>query len=58
MAADRGPEMVRQVHNVAFDHGGIKALKPKPSGGRRRESTTLAEEKADGSGDQGGGSEL
>ena len=30
---------------MAYDHGGIKALKPKPSGGRKRENMTLAEEK-------------
>jgi transposase len=29
-----------------YDHGGIKALKPKPSGGRQRQNMTLAEEKA------------
>ncbi len=31
--------------NMAYDHGGIKALKSKPSGGRKRENMTLAEEK-------------
>ena len=31
---------------MAFDHGGIQALKPKPVGGRQRENMTLAEEKA------------
>ena len=31
---------------MTFDHGGIQALKPKPIGGRQRENTTLAEEKA------------
>jgi transposase len=30
---------------MAYDHGGIKALKPKASGGRKRENMTLAEEK-------------
>ena len=30
----------------AYDHGGLKALKPKPIGGRQRENMTLAEEKA------------
>src|ERR1700674_4827115 len=30
---------------MAFGHGGIKALKPKPSGGRQRENMTLAAEK-------------
>src|ERR1700756_2848477 len=36
---------VNRAH-MAFDHGGIKALKPKPSGGRKRENMTLEEEKA------------
>ena len=36
---------VNRAH-MAYDHGGIKALKPKPSGGRKRENMTLAEEKA------------
>jgi hypothetical protein len=31
---------------MAYDHGGIKALKPKPNGGRKHENMTLAEEKA------------
>jgi transposase len=31
---------------MAFDHGGIKALKPKPIGGRQRENMTLVQEKA------------
>jgi transposase len=31
---------------MAYDHGGIKALKPKPSGGRQHENMTLAEEQA------------
>jgi hypothetical protein len=31
---------------MAYDHGGIKALKPKPNGGRKRENMSLAEEKA------------
>ena len=35
---------VNRAH-MAYDHGGIKALKPKPSGGRKRENMTLAEEK-------------
>jgi hypothetical protein len=30
---------------MAYDHGGIKALKPRPSGGRKRENMTLGEEK-------------
>jgi transposase len=36
---------VNRAH-MAFDHGGIQALKPKPIGGRQRENMTLAEEKA------------
>src|SRR5260370_3073292 len=36
---------VNRAH-MAYDHGGIKALKPKPIGGRMRENMTLAEEKA------------
>jgi transposase len=36
---------VNRAH-MAFDHGGIKALKPKPIGGRQRENMTPAEEKA------------
>ena len=36
---------VNRAH-MAYDDGGLKALKPKPSGGRKRENMTLAEEKA------------
>src|SRR5450759_5988989 len=36
---------VNRAH-MAYDHGGVKALKPKPNGGRQRENITLAEEKA------------
>src|SRR5437867_6153551 len=36
---------VNRTH-MAFDHGGIKALKPRPNGGRLRENRTLAGEKA------------
>jgi transposase len=36
---------VNRVH-MAYDAGGIKALKPKPIGGRQRENMTLPEEKA------------
>src|SRR6202521_3536452 len=36
---------VNRAH-MAYDRGGIKALKPKPIGGRQRENMTLAEEKA------------
>ncbi len=32
--------------DMAYDQGGLKALKPKPNGGRKRENMTLAEEKA------------
>jgi transposase len=31
---------------MAYDQGGIKALQPKPNGGRKHENVTLAEEKA------------
>ena len=36
---------VNRAH-MAYDHGGLKALKPKAIGGRQRENMTLAEEKA------------
>src|SRR5271170_6726779 len=36
---------VNRAH-MAYDEGGIKALKPKPIGGRQRENMTLSEEKA------------
>src|ERR1700675_3315317 len=36
---------VNRVH-MAYDGGGIKALKPKPIGGRQRENMTLSGEKA------------
>jgi transposase len=36
---------VNRAH-MAYDHGGIKALNPKPNGGRKRENMSLAEEKA------------
>src|SRR2546423_15145142 len=36
---------VNRTH-MAFDHGGIKALKPSLNGGRLRENMTVAEEKA------------
>jgi transposase len=36
---------VNRAH-MAYDHGGIKALKPKPNGGRKHENMTLTEEKA------------
>lgn len=35
---------VNRAH-MAYDLGGIKALKPKPIGGRKRENMTLAEER-------------
>jgi hypothetical protein len=31
---------------MAYDHGGIEALKPRPSGGRKHENMALEEEKA------------
>jgi transposase len=36
---------VNRAH-MAYDHGGIKALKPKPCGGRLRQNMTVTEEKA------------
>jgi transposase len=36
---------VNRAH-MAYDEGGIKALKPKPNGGRKHENMTLAEETA------------
>ena len=36
---------VNRAH-MAYDHGGLKALKSKPSGGRKRENMALTEEKA------------
>ena len=36
---------VNRAH-MAYEHGGIKALKPKPNGGRKHENMTLAQEKA------------
>src|SRR5215468_6051724 len=35
---------VNRAH-MAYDRGGIKALKPKPIGGRQRENKTLSEER-------------
>jgi Winged helix-turn helix len=35
---------INRAH-MAYDHGGIKALKPKPNGGRKHENMTLSEEK-------------
>jgi len=35
---------VNRAH-MAYDQGGLKALEPKPVGGRQRENMTLAEEK-------------
>ena len=31
---------------MAYDHGGIEALKPRPNGGRKHENMTLVEEEA------------
>jgi transposase len=36
---------VNRAHR-AYDHGGLEALKPRPSGGRKRENMSLREEKA------------
>ncbi len=36
---------VNRAH-MAYDHGGVKALKPRLNGGRKRENMTLEEEKA------------
>ena len=36
---------INRAH-MAYDNGGVNALKPKPSGGRVRENMTLQEEKA------------
>jgi transposase len=36
---------VNRAH-MAYNHGGIKALKPKPNGGRKHENMTVTEEKA------------
>ncbi len=36
---------VNRAH-MAYDRGGLKALKSKPSGGRKRENMSLAEERA------------
>src|ERR1700746_633523 len=36
---------VKRAH-MAYNHGGIKALKPKPNGGRKHENMTVTEEKA------------
>ena len=36
---------VNRAH-MAYDHGGLAALKSKPSGGRKRENMTFTEEKA------------
>jgi hypothetical protein len=32
--------------HMAYDHGGIEALKPKPNGGRKHENMTLPEAKS------------
>jgi hypothetical protein len=31
---------------MAYDQGGLKTLRPKPCGGRKRENMTIAQEKA------------
>src|SRR5437762_11178894 len=35
---------VNRAH-MAYDHGGIKALKPKPNGGRKHQNMTLAQDR-------------
>ena len=35
---------VNRAH-MAYDHGGLEALKPRPSGGRKRENMSLREER-------------
>src|ERR1700751_4786655 len=47
IAAEMGVSLstVNRAH-MAYDGGGIKALKPKPIGGRQRENMTVAEENA------------
>jgi transposase len=42
---ERDDATVNRAH-MAYDHGGVKAIKPRPSGGRKRENMTLKEEKA------------
>ena len=39
-------QLKRHRAHMAYDHGGIEALKPKPNGGRIHQKMTLAEEKA------------
>ena len=36
---------VNRAH-MAYDRGGLEALRPKPCGGRKRENMTIAQEKA------------
>src|SRR5271157_4617821 len=36
---------VNRAH-IAYDQGGLEALRPKPCGGRKRENMTIAQEKA------------
>ena len=44
-AMDVSLSTVNRAH-MAYDHGGLEALKPRPSGGRKRENMTLREEEA------------
>src|SRR6516164_1507103 len=39
------PQIGENRAHMAYDNGGVNALKPKPSGGRIRENMTLEEEK-------------
>jgi hypothetical protein len=38
-------QLKRRRAHMAYDHGGIEALKPKPNGGRIHQKMTLAEER-------------
>jgi len=46
MLQSRGAAAENRGAHMAYDHGGIEALKPKPNGGRIHQNMTLAEEKA------------
>jgi hypothetical protein len=45
LSCKRQSPAVNRAH-MAYDHGGLEALKPRPSGGRKRENMTLREEEA------------
>jgi hypothetical protein len=46
MLQSRGAAAENRGAHMAYDHGGIEALKPKPNGGRIHQNMTLAEERA------------